>query len=82
MLFLSCGCALQFFPAKGFLGARTEMATAAAETTGSAPEKEVVEKKVELMKEVCSTSPYSHTSVGAPCSFLPSFVFLFFEFGW
>jgi hypothetical protein len=44
---------------------------AAAGTTAPAPAKEVVEKKVELMKEVCSTSPYFHTSVGVSCSFLP-----------
>ncbi|XP_066399045.1 uncharacterized protein [Miscanthus floridulus] len=37
------------FPAKGFLEARTEMAAA---TAGSAPAKEVVEKKVEFMKEI------------------------------
>ncbi|KAJ1288492.1 hypothetical protein BS78_02G093800 [Paspalum vaginatum] len=44
----SCAC-VQVFPAKGFLGARTEMAAA---TDGSAPAKEAMEKKVELMKEV------------------------------
>jgi hypothetical protein len=35
-------------------------AAAAAETTGPAPAKEDLEKKVELMKEVYSTSPYFH----------------------
>jgi len=49
---LSCVC-LEVFPAKGSLGARTEMAAAAAaETTGPAPAKEDLEKKVELMKEI------------------------------
>jgi hypothetical protein len=62
-----CGCAPapsgRVFPAKGF---RTEkMATAAA---GLAPAKEVVEKKVELLKEVLSTSPYFHTSIFVSCS--------------
>jgi len=43
----------------------------AAATAGSAaPAKEVVEKKVELMKEVFSASPYSHTSIGVSCSSL------------
>jgi len=47
----------------------------------AAAAKEVVEKKVELMKEVCATSSYFYTSVGVSCGFLPSFQFLFFEFG-
>jgi hypothetical protein len=57
MLFLSCGRAAagSFLSGeKGFLGARTEMMAAAAEMTGSAPATEVLEKKVGLMKEVCS----------------------------
>jgi hypothetical protein len=39
-----------------FLGERTEMATAAARGTGTATAKET-DKKLELMKEVRSTSP-------------------------
>jgi hypothetical protein len=42
----------------------------AAATAGSAPAKEVVEKKVELMKEVFSTSQCFHTSIGVSCSSL------------
>ena len=42
----------------------------AAATAGSTPAKEVVKKKVELMKEVFSTSPYFHTSVGVSYSSL------------
>ena len=68
MVPLCCGCApapKRVFPAKGFLEARTEMAAA---TAGSAPAKEVVEKKVEFMKEVFSTSQCFHTSIGVSCS--------------
>lgn len=74
---------LQVFPAKGFLGARTGMAAAAAaETTGLAPAKEVMEKKVELMKEVCyNLSVFSHLC-WCFAWFSPSFLFLFFELGW
>lgn len=55
------------------------MATAAA---GLAPAKEVVEKKVELLKEVLSTSPYFTPIFLFRVVLLTSFLLLFSEFGW
>lgn len=70
MVPLCCACA----PAPSLSGEgfsrSTDRKEMAAATAGSAPAKEVVEKKVELMKEVFSTSQYFHTSNGVSCSSL------------